>query len=300
VAIAVPFGQYVSGTTVVHRLDCRIKLLLVAVYVFALFASNGWIGLLVCSGLLVAAYVIGHISGRLAIRGLKPVWLILTFTFLANALTFQADFDSLNIVDIVNSANSTDLVNAINAASTTSTTSTTSATSTIALIGNFGIKPLGAIQGLYFVLRITLLVSMTSLLTYTSSVVSLADAITSMLAPLRRVKVPVEDVAMMFTIALRFIPLTAEEAEKLIVAQTARGVKFDQGGPIKRIRAYIPVMIPLFVNLFRRADQLAQAMESRCYQGKGRTQMGQITLTPQDISIGIIGTILLLTIGIVL
>jgi len=168
------------------------------------------------------------------------------------------------------------------------------------LIGSIGIKPLGIIKGLYFVLRISLLVLATSLLTYTTTIISLTDAISKLLSPLRAIRVPVEDIAMVFTIALRFIPLTASEAEKLMVAQSARGAKFNQGGLITRVKAWIPVMIPLFVNLFRRADHLAQAMESRCYVGKGRTQLAHADILTRDVLWAVIGSLLLIAIGILL
>ncbi|MDR2672480.1 MAG: energy-coupling factor transporter transmembrane protein EcfT [Coriobacteriales bacterium] len=280
-ALVVPFGQYVPGTTPVHRLDARVKLLLVALMVFALFACHTWIGLLTCTGLLLASFASAHIPPRLMLRGLKPVWIILTFTFLANALTFAA-IDNASHVAI--GLPGLDLT----------------VPESVALIGSFGIRPLGVLLGLYFALRITILVCLTSLLTYTTSVVSLADALSSLLAPLRVLRVPVEDISMMFTIALRFIPLTAEEAEKLIVAQSARGAVFNQGGPLKRIKAYMPVMVPLFVNLFRRADQLAQAMESRCYRGQGRTRLKTVRISRPDVLTALIATLVLLAIGILL
>ena len=127
--------------------------------------------------------------------------------------------------------------------------------------------------GLFFAVRIILLVTGTSLLTLTTSPVALTDALSRLMVPLRPLRFPVDDVAMMFSIALRFIPTTAEEAEKIVVAQTARGARFDEGGVVRRARAWVPVLIPLFVNLFRRADHLAVAMESRCYTGERRTRL---------------------------
>jgi energy-coupling factor transport system permease protein len=277
-ALVVPFGQYVPGTSPVHTLDARMKLLLVAAYVAALFLVGGWSGLLLCALLLLACYRLARIPLRLAARGLKPIIFILAFTFLANALTFSAvpaPGDSANLVAVLN-------------------------LESVALIGNFGFKPLGALQGLYFALRIVLLVLVTSLLTFSSSVVSLADALTQLMRPLAYVRVPTEDIAMMFTIALRFIPLTAEEAEKIMVAQSARGACFNKGGPLRRARAWVPVLVPLFVSLFRRADALASAMETRCYRGKGRTHLRVSTLRGSHLAIGLLGTALLITGGILL
>lgn len=279
-AIVVPFGQYIPGSSRVHTIDARMKLLLMVGFIFALFAS-GWVGLLVCAALLIAAYVLAKIPLKRAARGLKPVLFILAFTFLFNAFTFAAaDADNITY-DTVTLFGTEYLI-----------------PHTVSLIKNFGVVPPGVVRGLYFALRITLLVSITSLLTFTSSIVSLTDALTSILRPLRLVRVPVEDVAMMFTIALRFIPLTTEEVEKIMVAQTARGANFSKGGLIKRARALVPVMVPLFVNLFKRADDLAAAMEGRCYQGAGRTTLNETKLRPSDLVIALIGTALLITLGI--
>ncbi|MDR2197593.1 MAG: energy-coupling factor transporter transmembrane protein EcfT [Coriobacteriales bacterium] len=273
-ALVVPFGQYVPGTSPVHTLDARMKLLLVAAYVAALFLVDGWLGLLFATALLIVGYRVAHIPLRLGARGLKPIVIILAFTFLANTLTFSAD-----------------LAGSIGAET---------ATDFIPLIGSFGIRPLGALRGLYFALRIVLLVSVTSLLTFSTSIVALSDALTQLMRPLAALRVPTEDIAMMFTIALRFIPLTAEEAEKIMVAQSARGAVFDAGGPLRRARAWVPVLVPLFVSLFRRADALAGAMETRCYRGRGRTHLRVSTLSGAHLAAGLIGALVLVAGGIVL
>ncbi|MDR0350454.1 MAG: energy-coupling factor transporter transmembrane protein EcfT [Coriobacteriales bacterium] len=248
----VPFGQYVAGNSLVHRLDARMKLLVVTSYVFALFAASTWLGLGLAAAFFVAIYLLSAVPPRLLLRGFKPILILLAFTFLANTLTFGASPSG----------------------------------ESVALIGSFGIKPLGALRGLYFALRILLLVAMTSLLTYTTPVVTLSDSLVALMRPLARLRVPTEDIAMMFSIALRFIPITAEEAEKIMVAQSARGAVFDKGGPIRRARAWLPVMVPLFVSLFRRADELASAMETRCYVGRGRTQLRTLNLRARDLAIG--------------
>jgi energy-coupling factor transport system permease protein len=135
-----------------------------------------------------------------------------------------------------------------------------------------------------------LLVVGTSLLTLTTSPVALTDALERLMRPLERLRVPVGDVAMMLTVALRFIPTTAEEAEKVVLAQAARGARFDSGGPVRRARAYVPVLVPLFVNLFRRADELAVAMESRCYRGgRGRTRLHESRLRGVDWTVMLVG-----------
>lgn len=310
-AIPLPFGNYLALDTPVHRIDARIKLLLIVVYIFLLFASSTWLGILAALLILIIMFALARIPLRMALRGLLPVLIILAFTFFANALTFSA-VDPATAAQQA-AAEATAVGNMAAEAAEDSFEAEQAALlsipllgisldldlpESIPLIGSFGIRPLGIIKGLYFVLRISLLVLATSWLTYTTSIVSLTDAISKLLSPLRALRVPVEDVAMVFTIALRFIPLTAGEAERLRVAQSARGAQFNQGGIIKRVKAWIPVMIPLFVNLFKRADYLAQAMESRCYVGKGRTQLAHARITAVDALWGIAGSVLLISLGI--
>lgn len=313
-AIPLPFGNYLALDTPFHRIDARIKLLLVALYVFALFACKTWVGLLAALLVLLIIFAVARIPACKALRGLKPLWFILLFTFLANALTFSAVDPSVLAEQqaaaqaTAAGAVATDAARAAHLTEQNTLLSlplfnlvvTLDVPESIPLMGSFGIRPLGILKGLYFALRISLLVLTTTLLTYTTSVVSLTDAISRLLSPLRAFRVPVEDIAMVFTIALRFIPLTVSEAEKLMVAQSARGARFNQGGPLARAKVWIPVMIPLFVNLFRRADYLAQAMESRCYVGAGRTQLAHAHLTQKDIAWAVSATVLLVTIGILL
>ena len=279
-ALVVPFGQYVPGTSIVHRLDARMKLLIVIGYILALFLSGGWLGLLICALLLLGLYITSKIPLKLAFRGLKPILILLIFTFLANALSFAAvPLGETTLLDVTGSPVIPE---------------------SISLIGSFGIKPLGVLRGLYFALRIILLVCATSLLTYTTPIVSLTDGLVTLMRPLVRLRVPTEDIAMMFSIALRFIPITTEEAEKVMIAQSARGAVFNKGGLIKRARAWIPVITPLFVSLFRRADDLASAMETRCYAGEGRTHLRVMKMGWHDLVFGIFGTLALVLLGILL
>jgi energy-coupling factor transport system permease protein len=292
-ALVTPLGHYVAGNSIVHRLDARMKLLIVATYVFALFAVAGWLGLLLCALLLLGCYGLSQVPARLAFRGLKPILFILVFTFLANALTFSALPAALPPDGLSPDA-------AAPAQGFSLSALPESLPESIALLGSFGIKPAGALHGLYFALRIVLLVSVTSLLTFTTPVVSLCDGLVSLMKPLARLKVPTEDIATMFSIALRFIPVTTEEAEKIIIAQSARGAVFNKGGLIRRAKAWIPVMIPLFVNLFRRADELACAMETRCYVGHGRTHLRITRMGESDLAIGGLGAFALILLGILL
>jgi energy-coupling factor transport system permease protein len=275
----VPFGQYVPGNSPLHRFDARMKLLVIAAYVSALFMVDGWPGLLLNGAVFVVAHLLSAVPLRLLLRGFKPILVLLAFTFLANALTFGAGATTGALPEPTGGA---------------------ALPESIALVGSFGVRPLGALRGLYFALRIMLLVAMTSLLTYTTPLVTLSDSLVALMRPLARIKVPTEDIATMFSIALRFIPLTAEEAEKIMVAQSARGAVFDSGGPLKRARAWLPVMIPLFVGLFRRADELAGAMETRCYLGQGRTRLRAVKLHAADAVPGVLIAVGLIALGIFL
>jgi len=244
-SIPVPFGQYVPGTSPVHRLDARVKLALVVAYVAVLFGADGWWGLIAALVAAIFAVAVSGVPVRLALRGLRPVAWLLVFTLIANSLRLDA-------------------------------------TDPLLSVGRLGVDAQGLQDGCYFAVRIIALVLGTSILTLTTSPITLTDALTRIMAPLRHLRVPVDDIAMMFSIALRFIPTTAEEAEKIVVAQTARGAVFDEGGPVKRARAWVPVLVPLFVNLFRRADDLALAMESRCYTGSRRTRLHEPVMRPTD------------------
>jgi energy-coupling factor transport system permease protein len=244
-AVPIPFGQFVPGDSAVHRLEPRAKIVLVIAYTTLLFSVETWPGFAIAGATVAAAIALSRVPARLVLRGLKAVALLLAFTLVANAVRWQPAIAWMRL-------------------------------------GPLGIDAHGLAVGLFFATRITLLVVGTSLLTLTTSPVALTDALARLMGPLRAVRVPVDDIATMFSIALRFIPTTAEEAEKIVVAQTARGAVFDEGGPVRRARAWVPVLVPLFVNLFRRADDLAVAMESRCYTGVGRTRLHEARLRPAD------------------
>jgi len=250
--IPVPFGQFVPIDSPVHRLEPRVKLGLVACLTVVIFTSAGWAGLGVATVLTVLALLLSRVPLHFALRGLRPVALLLLITIVMNTLRWNA-------ADALVSA------------------------------GSLGVSHAGLTAGLFFATRIILLVTGTSLLTLTTSPVALTDALSRLMVPLRPLRFPVDDVAMMFSIALRFIPTTAEEAEKIVVAQAARGARFDDGGIVRRARAWVPVLIPLFVNLFRRADRLAIAMESRCYTGRQRTRLHASRMRLSDWSVLVLG-----------
>ena len=250
--IPIPFGQFVPIDSPVHRLEPRVKLALVACYTVIIFSSAGWSGLGLATALVALALALSRVPVRLALRGLRPVALLLLITVAMNALRWEPADGLLHL-------------------------------------GSLDVSRAGLLTGLFFATRIILLVMGTSLLTLTTSPVALTDALSRLLVPLRPLRFPVDDVAMMFSIALRFIPTTAEEAEKIVVAQAARGARFDEGGVIQRARAWVPVLVPLFVNLFRRADNLAIAMESRCYTGERRTRLHVSRMRGSDWAVLVLG-----------
>lgn len=255
-AIPVPFGQYVPGDSVVHRLEPRVKITVTAVFSIGLFLVNTWAGLAICGGVVLLAVAISRVPWRLVARGLMPIAFILTFTVLVNAVVRS------------------------------------SAAGTIVTIGPLAISGPGLARGLFFALRIVILVLGTTLVTLTTSPVALTDAIARLLGPLEHVRFPATDVAMMLSVALRFIPTTAQEAETIVVAQAARGARFGEGNPVRRARAYAPVLVPLFVALFRRANDLALAMDARCYRGAGRTRLHESRIGTADwltLAVGVVG-----------
>jgi energy-coupling factor transport system permease protein len=200
---------------------------------------------------------------RVAARGLRAIGLLMAFTLLAHTLVWRA-------------------------------------ADPLVALGPLGVSGTGLMTGVFFATRIVVLVLGTSLLTLTTTPVDLTDGLEALMKPLARVGIPSHEIAMMLTVALRFIPTTAEEAEKIVTAQAARGARFDSGGPVARARAYIPVLIPLFVNLFRRADALAAAMEARCYRGgEGRTRLKDTRMRASDWMVALVGTACLIVAGIV-
>ena len=234
----VTLGQFFPGNSFLHKADPRIKLVVLVVYmVFVLLAQNA-VSLALVLGVTLALALISRIRFSVVMRSLKPVIFILMFTGLIN-LFFTTGESPLVEWWIIK------------------------------------IYPEGILTAIFMMVRLVCLVAGSSLLlSYTTSPLALTDAIESLFGPLRKVGVPVHEFAMMMTIALRFIPTLIEETDKIISAQKARGADFEDGGLLKKAKALIPVLIPLFVSAFRRADELAEAMECRCYRGgEGRTKL---------------------------
>ena len=252
----ITLGQYFPGNTVVHRLDPRTKLLLVVVYIVALFLAKWWVSYGVMLAFLVTAVMLSHIKPKALFRGLKPLIVIMVFTALINL--FYSDGEVLVKFWI------------------------------------FRITREGIVQAAFLVLRIMMLVTGTFLMTYTTSPIALTDGMESLLSPLKKLHFPVHELSMMMSIALRFIPTLIEETDKIISAQKARGADFESGNIFRRAKALVPILVPLFVSAFRRADELATAMECRCYHGdEGRTKLKQLHYRARDIITLLLGAALL-------
>ena len=230
-------GQYFPGTSVIHRLDPRTKLLGVILYLVALFLAKSWISYGVVLAFLILAISVSKIPPKSIVSGMKPLVVILIFTGVLNL--FYSDGGVV-----------------------------------LVKIWKLTITSEGLTRAIFMTSRILMLISGTFLLTYTTSPIALTDGLESLLGPLKKLHVPVHELSMMMCIALRFIPTLIEETDKIMNAQKARGADFENGSIIDRAKALIPVLVPLFISAFRRADELATAMECRCYQGgEGRTKM---------------------------
>ena len=249
----ITLGQYFPGNSIIHRLDPRTKLIMLIVYIVALFMAKTWTGYALLFGFLVAVIRISTIPVKSIVKGMKPLVMILIFTGVLN-LFFTRDGKVLvNIADAI-------------------------------VITSGGLS-----RALMMTIRILMLITCTFLLTYTTSPISLTDGLESLMNPLKIIKVPVHELSMMMCIALRFIPTLIEETDKIMCAQKARGADFESGSLMDKAKALIPILVPLFISAFRRADELATAMECRCYQGgEGRTKMKLLRYHREDfISFGI-------------
>ena len=242
----ITLGQYFPGNTIVHRLDPRTKLILTLVYIAALFTANGIFAYLLMFAALVVSFALSRISPKTVMRGVRPIIIIIAFTAVFNIFFTQYG-------------------------------------TVIFEVWVIRITREGLIAAAFMVSRLFMLITGTFLLTYTTSPIALTDGLERMMNPLKKIKIPVHELAMMMSIALRFIPTLIEETDKIMSAQKARGADFETGGLIKRAKAILPLIIPLFVSAFRRADELATAMESRCYHGgEGRTRMKTLNMAARD------------------
>ncbi|MGM9588965.1 MAG: energy-coupling factor transporter transmembrane component T family protein [Faecousia sp.] len=258
----ITLGQYFPGHSPVHRLDPRTKLIFLVVYIVALFVAGSWISYAVLLLFLLFTIKISTIPPKSVIRGMKPMVMILIFTGVLN-LFFTPEGETL-----------------------------------VAFWG-ISITSGGLRRAIFMMARILMLITGTFLLTYTTSPISLTDGLEALLNPLKKLHVPVHELSMMMCIALRFIPTLIEETDKIMSAQKARGADFENGNLMERAKALIPILVPLFISAFRRADELATAMECRCYQGgEGRTKMKLLCYRRNDMeAFGLAALLLVVVIG---
>ncbi len=256
-------SPYISGTTPIHTCDARVKIVLLIAYSVTLFFVTTWVGLAFCALLLAAIIAATGIEARRFFSILIPVYVLVGFTVLFNSFSF----DIANVAQVDGSLGLGNVSSGV-----------LGAWQPVALMGSFGFVPAGFARGCFFAARIILLVVASLVVTYTTTSTALTNALGSFLRPLKRLRVPVDDIAMVFSLALRFIPVTAEEFGRIYDAQWTRGAAFEEGSLWQRLRAWQTVFIPLFVGLFRRADALAVAMDARCY---GAPEVARTSLTAQ-------------------
>lgn len=242
----ITIGQFFPGNSIIHRLDPRIKILLEIVFIVILFVISNVLSLLLIMTLILISYKISKISFKLILKSLKPLLFVIIFTSIVNIFFTQGK--------------------------------------TLFSFGKISVSKEGIVLSIILVVRIVNMVMISSLLTYTTSPIELTYALERLMKPLKIFKLPVSDLSMMMTISLRFIPTLLQETDKIMLAQKSRGAKMDVGNIFQRVKSFVPVIIPLFISAFRTADELAIAMECRCYNGgKGKTSMKQLKITKNDL-----------------
>ena len=258
----ITLGQFFPGNSILHRLDPRTKILLSVLFIIAVFVVANPISFVFLAVLTLILIGVSGISYKVVFKGIKPIVFVLVFTALINIFLTTGEGSPLISFWIIN------------------------------------IYTEGIVRAVFMATRVILLIVGTSmLLTYTTSPIALTDGLESLLAPLKKIGIPVHVFAMMMTIALRFIPTLIEETEKIMNAQKARGADFTSGGLVKRVKSLIPLLVPLFLSSFKRAEELATAMECRCYRGdKNRTKLVKLCYRPIDVVWLLLGTAVALAI----
>lgn len=244
----ITLGQFFPGYSPIHKLDPRTKIILATLFIVAVFVANNPASFLLIGVVALILVAVSRISMSVILKGIKPILFILLFTALINIFMTKGEGAPLVEFWIIK------------------------------------IYKEGIIRAILMALRVIILIIGTSiLLTYTTSPIALTDGLESLLSPLKKIKVPVHTFAMMMSIALRFIPTLVEETEKIMNAQKSRGADFTSGSLVQRAKALVPILIPLFVSSFKRAEELATAMECRCYRGDvGRTKMVKLEYRARD------------------
>ncbi|MCL2350740.1 MAG: energy-coupling factor transporter transmembrane protein EcfT [Defluviitaleaceae bacterium] len=244
--LKVTIGQYYAADSLIHRLDPRMKLFCTMLFVVIIFFITNFLGYALAAVYIISIIKISKVPPKFLLRGLRAIFFIITFTAILNIFF-------------------------------------TAGETTLVQWGSLRISQEGLLNAGRMALRLIMLIIGSSILTLTTTPIQLTDAIEYFLKPLKKIGVPAHEIAMMMTIALRFIPTLIEEMDKIMKAQMARGADFDTGGLIKKARSLVPLLVPLFISAFRRAEDLALAMESRCYRGDvGRTRMKQMRFAGRD------------------
>lgn len=239
----VSFGQYYPVSSFIHKMDARLKILFLIAFIVAIFVATNFYGLAACAFVLLVAVILSRVSFSKVLRSLKGILFLVLFTAALNVLFYGGEKTFWG------------------------------GPAVYWKWGIFQVTQEGIVFSLFLILRLVLLVVCSSLLTYTTTPVDLTDGIESLLLPLKWIRFPVHELALIMSIALRFIPILMDETERIKNAQKARGADFETGGIVKKVKAIVPVLIPLLLSAFRRADELGDAMEARCYSGsKNRTK----------------------------
>lgn len=242
----ITFGQFYPSDSFVHKMDPRFKLVIMFAFIIILFVINSFAGYIAAGIFVLLSIIMSKVPIKLLAKNLKPLWFVFIFMFALNLFFTRTGNVVFNVWIIK-------------------------------------ITDDGIIKAIVMLVRLIMLIFFTGLLTLTTSPISLTVGIESLFGPLKKIKFPVHEMAMMMTIALRFIPTLIEETDKIMKAQMARGASFDTGNIMQKVKSMIPLFIPLFVSAFRRADELALAMTSRCYRGgEGRTRMTPLKVTAND------------------
>ena len=241
----IQIGRYLPGNSFLHRMDPRVKMVLLFFFLLLIFFVENAAGFLALSVAVALLMVFSEVPLGMQLRSIRPILWIVLFTFGVHLFMTPG--------------------------------------TEVFRIGPLGVTWEGIARGSYISMRLVLLILLSTLLTLTTSPLRLTDGLEALLSPLRRFRVPVHELSMMMTIALRFVPTLLEELDRIMKAQKARGADFERGNIMQRLRAVVPVLVPLFLSAFRRADELALAMEARCYRGgEGRTQMKELRMERLD------------------
>lgn len=249
-------GQYFPGSSFIHQLDPRTKIISTVLFISSIFLAESYQAYLVLAVFISVIIAFAGIPVPMILRSLKPLWVIIFLTLLIHIFTTPGTI--------------------------------------LYTIGPLTVSEEGVRQGILMTLRLVFLIFVSSLLTFTTSPMALTDGIEILLTPFKKMGLPAHELAMMMTIALRFIPTLLEETDRIMKAQMARGADFSSGNILRRARNMIPLLVPLFISAFRRADELATAMEARCYRGGDqRTRMKQLQLTGRDwLAYGVVGILI--------